>query len=192
MKGKTPEEALSKFNHIMDWSNLDSNHALHSDVLKQSVGFFKDELKMKHVISEAAFIRSKCYSLKLRDRSKNPGEQDYEKTVNRCKGVRQGKVKKLTFDIYKSVLKSVNSVSRDQTAIRSYSHRIYTVASRRICFQSFDDKQYLLNCGIHSYFYGDYRIKEKGSYCDICKEKNFIIPAISDSENSDTEDEEML
>ena len=85
-------------------------------------------------------IRSKCYSLKLRDRDEQSKDGD---VINKCKGVRRGIVKRIPFDVYKSVLTEMRTQSGVQTVIRSTNDEVYTVAQQKKFFSSFDDKTYL-------------------------------------------------
>ena len=140
MRGRTPEEAISRIESICDFSNLPPQHPLFSEKNKSTVGFFKDELRMKQTVEEACLVRSKCYSLKLRSRD---GELS-DDVVNKCKGVRKGIVKRIPFDAYKEVLLNTSSQSGVQNVIRSSNHQVYTVAQEKKFFSAFEDKTYLL------------------------------------------------
>ena len=145
MPGKTPEDAISKIGQICDFSNLPRDHPMFSEENKSTIGYFKDELAMKKVIEECSLVRSKCYSLKLRDW---PGDcssdsSSKEETINRCKGVKRNIVRGIPYESYRSVLTGLGSQSGEQHAIRSSNHRIYTIKERKTFFSSFDDKVYL-------------------------------------------------
>ena len=90
------------------------------------------------------------------------------RTVNKCKGVKKQKVGRLSFQDYKEVLEKPSIHTGTQNVIRSFSHNIYSVQQKKAFFSSFDDKTFLLDCAIHSYNHGDYRIKELGSGCEKC------------------------
>lgn len=146
--GSTPEKALEKINHLMDYSNLPSDHELFTLKRKQEIGFFKDELKMERVISRAVFIRSKCYCLETKPRKtitkKNTKKSDVKiskcDNIVKCKGIKKSLLSSVGFDTYKSVLTSLKNVSGCQTSIRAFNHRIYTVREKKTMFSSFDDK----------------------------------------------------
>jgi hypothetical protein len=166
LPGSCPEEPLEKLKHIMDFSNIDPKHPLYSTERKGVVGFFKEEMNLSREIQECALIRAKCYSLKTSDRKNTEETESY----NKCKGLRRHRVAKLDFELYKSVIKGDDPKIEygEQTTLRSFHHSIYTMQTRKRIFGSFDDKKWLLDCGVHSYSYGNYKILEKGSSCDIC------------------------
>ena len=104
------------------------------------LGYFKEETALAREITECSLIRSKCYSLKTRDR-KNP---TLVLTINRCKGVKKRRVAALPYEAYKSVLKKLDSVNGEQVVIRSHRNKMFTMNLRKRFFSSFDDKTYLL------------------------------------------------
>lgn len=108
------------------------------NLIKYSFRYFKEELGLKHEIEECSLIRSKCYSLKLRERKTST-----HSSVNKCKGVKKRKVEGLPYECYKSVLVNLGSQNTMQTVLRSYNHNMYTLNMTKRMFTSFEDKTYL-------------------------------------------------
>jgi hypothetical protein len=173
LPGSSPEMALEKIYHLMDFSNLDPDHFLFSTERKGHVGYLKEEMKFKNIISEACLIRSKCYSLKLAEREEKEGEREIHTSYNRCKGVQKKRVKALGFEDYRKMIAHPHMPRvhiGSQNTIQAFDHRIYSIQQTKCFFRSFDDKNYLLNCGIHSLPYGHYRIngEKNASKCMQC------------------------
>jgi hypothetical protein len=178
LPGKSVEEALEPINYLMDYSNLSPDHPLYSTSVKAHVGYLKEENEFKNQIVEACLIRSKCYSLRTVPRKPYQSSKIFlknidkliKKTESKCKGTKKASVKEISFDDYKKVLYTPQNFIGTQTVIRSIAHKIYTIKQTRRFFQSFDDKNWIKRCQIHSYPYGHYAITTlpDPSYCDIC------------------------
>ena len=106
----------------------------------------------------------------IKKKAKVTNEAVNVRSYNKCKGVRRHKVAKLDFEQYKAVIKTDTPKVQygEQTVLRSFQHSIYTLHTRKLFFSSYEDKSWLLNCGVHSYSYNNVNIKLKGPYCDIC------------------------
>ena len=81
---------LKNLKDIFDFSNLDENHVLLSNKNKKLVEFFKIETPKNIWIDEFVCLRSKMYSFKCGDDSKN-----------KLKGVSKSQLKHNKFEEYK-------------------------------------------------------------------------------------------
>lgn len=182
LPGRSPEEAMRPLRQIMDYSNLHERHPLYSDLKKSFLGYLKEENSFQYLVVEACLIRAKCYSLKLVPRKPYEAsavtienlrkEEIKHLNYSKCKGAKKSSVKKLSFDEYYKVLMNPQNYYGEQTVIRSLKHTIYTVKQTKRFFQTFDDKTFLKNCGIHSVPYFHYSILDDtidANYCDKCK-----------------------
>jgi hypothetical protein len=153
-------EIFEKLSPIMDFSNYPSSHPLYNPTRKNCLGYWKDELK-SGVMTEFVGLASKTYSMTHKSPEGLPGFD------SKCKGVGKGFRKEIPFTEFKNCLTSIKDYQVRHFAIRAQDHVIRTVTGTRKCFSSFDDKRYLLNCGIHSEPYGSVYICED-SFCEIC------------------------
>ena len=80
---------LKKLEDIFDFSNLDKNHELFSNKNKKGIGKFKIETPKNIWIDEFVCLRSKMFSFKCGDHSKNI-----------LKGVSNSQSKRITFEEY--------------------------------------------------------------------------------------------
>ena len=175
VKAKSAEEALSPIRYLLDCSNFDPSHPWYSKERQHALGYLKDETGLTTQIKKAACLKAKCYSLLMT--SKGEGGEEKEKAHNRCKGVKKNIASSLSFEDYKSVLDAISVRWGEQQTIRSYAHHIFRVTQSRALYSSFEDKNYMLLCGLHSRAYGHYKTKQIGSYCERCfgnKEKNEV------------------
>jgi hypothetical protein len=158
---------LMKLKHMIDFSNYDPKDKNYSELNKNKLGYFKDELCGNRML-EFCGLRSKSYGYKVRRRLwKKRLETNF---TSKCKGVTKAGQKQLRFSSYKACLQQIASCNITQCQIRSKNHCIQTVEVNKICFSSFDDKRYLRSCSIHSIGYGHKSIKAmKSTICPLCK-----------------------
>ena len=82
-------ENLKHFNEDFDFSELDPSHELYSETNKKVIGKMKLETAPELDLDEAVFLRSKSYSLNIKQNSshcKHKGVQDLKKyTLEGCK-----------------------------------------------------------------------------------------------------------
>lgn len=141
----------------MDYSNYPHNHCDYSPTNKSKLGYFKDELGGKQICEEFVGLKSKCYSLRLRNCSSNDVE---EKKV--CKGLgRVAITNRLKFKHYKNCLFKGIPKRYDFHVIRSKNHSISTVRINKKAISHFDSKRWIHPCGIHSDPYGSIHINSK-------------------------------
>jgi hypothetical protein len=162
-------ESLDKFfgdiSPCLDFSNFPRDHPLYSDSRKGEVGLLKDEMKGSDNIAAVCSLRSKCYSLKLKQ------ETNGVKVKNTCKGCPKAITKLITFEQYKTSLLSNQPHRETFRKITAARHAVYTKEqTNRLVFSAIDDKRYY-TCPIHSIPYGDFRIKQfkENGGCPICK-----------------------
>ena len=159
---KKPVKNIKKLEDLIDFSNYPVNHPKHDKSHANKLGYWKDELQ-GDIFLEYVGLRSKCYAMRVKKKN-----DSYLKST--CKGVRKGYRKKIPFATYKSCLKSIRQHEVTQYNIRSRAHLVNTMKLTKISFSSFDDKRYLLKCGLHSVPYGSCIIKtcEKLKICPFC------------------------
>ena len=159
---------LRKLKEIIDFSNypLDSKH--YDSKNKNELGFWKDELQ-GNVMNEFCGIRSKTYAFSITEKKKK------QVLHSKCKGITKSYKKKIGLAEYKKCLKSFAKVSITQFQIRAKSHKIFTAKVNKLAFSSFDDKRYLMNCGIHSLGYGSCLIKDNNETCNFCECYNPLL-----------------
>lgn len=149
----------------MDYSNYPSEHHMFSNNNKSKLGYFKDELAGKFICCEFVGLKSKCYSLLLKNIQSGHSE---EKKV--CKGLGRIAINnRLKFAHYKKCLLNGIPKRYDFNAIRSTKHKITTVRIKKKALSHFDSKRWIYSCGIHSDPYGSSQIDLKRPFfCPKC------------------------
>lgn len=142
------EDILHELRDIFDFSNFPASSPLFSTQNASKLGFFKDELQGRFTMEEFVGLRSKVYGFLLRDEGENIHLH------SKCKGVTKGYKKTLNFQDFKKCIETYAKTTIKQFHIRSTNHVVKTLKVSKTCFSSFDDKRYLLACGIHSVAYG--------------------------------------
>jgi hypothetical protein len=147
----------------MDYSNYPIDHKFYSPKNKAKLGFFKDELAGKQMCKEFVGLKSKCYSMLMKNVSNG---QLCEKKV--CKGLGRVAINnRLKFKHYKRCLVKKISKRFDFHVIRSKTHRISTARIKKKAISHFDSKRWIFDCGIHSEPYGSILLRSKQS-CPKC------------------------
>jgi hypothetical protein len=59
---------------------------------------------------------------------------------------------------YKQILETGDRMNSSMNMIRSFDHNIYTVNVTKVSLSAYDDKRYILDDGVTSYAYGNFRI----------------------------------
>ena len=129
---------------MFDTSEYPTDHLLYSNQNKKALGKMKDEsFGEPHV--EFVGLRPKMYSFK-----------GGKKTA---KGIKKSVVKnELSHDDYRRCLLNRELKKANMTQIRSYNHKVYSVAQSKIGLSPYDDKRYILDNGISTLAYGHYSI----------------------------------
>jgi hypothetical protein len=163
--GMNRGEALDKLHMLMDYSNYDAEHPRFNTTRQNQLGYWKDELKGK-VLREFVGLASKTYAMRV-------GGDDAGNAVSmqsKCKGVKKGYRKGIPFAEYKKCVINIDQVRVKQYRIQSRNHTITTVSQERLAFSSFDDKRYILPCGVHTLAYGSHLISAaaQSGRCPFC------------------------
>jgi hypothetical protein len=175
---------LKKLSHIMDFSNYPKTDKRFTLERQNVLGYYKDELAGEKMEAFCG-LRSKTYvfTVKKNSRKKKHGEkrQNVSTLHSKCKGVTKSYRKKITFQNYKSCVQSFSKFNIDQFTIRSKNHKLQTLKTNKLCFSSFDDKRYLMQCGVHSVPYGSVLIEQSKDMCVLCKTFNPMKKRFSES-----------
>lgn len=153
---------LRKLGEYLDFSNYSSDHANYSVANANKLGYWKDELQGAEMTNFIG-LRSKTYAFCVNN--------NYEKFHSKCKGVSKGYKKNIRFEAFEKCISRISSKSVKQFRIQAKNHIVNTVQIKKVCFTSFDDKRYILNCGIHSVPYGSKYVlgNNKSKSCVYCK-----------------------
>jgi hypothetical protein len=157
------DDVLDRLHNIMDFSNYPPNHPRYSTLRQNQLRFWKDEMKGSDV-EEFVGLAAKTYSIRL-------NEEGVQRTQSKCKGVGKFFRKRIPFEEYKKCITSIDQHRVNQYSIQSKDHVIRTIKFDRLCFSSFDDKRYILSCGIHTVPYGSIFIppQDDKDDCPFCK-----------------------
>ena len=147
-----------KIQHILDASNFDPSHKLYDESRKSALGFFKSETGSKKILKFVG-LRSKVYTFKTEN-----------EITKKCKGISKNYRKQIPFSSYEKCIQAISSHTQEQYTLASKSHQINLVKSQKLAFSSFDDKTYLLPCGIHSLPYFSSEIEKNDKICTFCQE----------------------
>ena len=158
------KSAIEILKDEIDFSNYHFQHELANKTRKNKLGFFKDEVNGNSIL-EFVGLRSKTYAIKIQNLSKS---KDNIEIKRRTKGVCRGYRSTLEFDTFKECLYTIKDKTISQYHIRSNNHCITTNKVSKICFSSFDDKRFLLQCGLHSVPYNSCIIKNYKDVCPFC------------------------
>ncbi|KAK3107369.1 hypothetical protein FSP39_012926 [Pinctada imbricata] len=136
---------------LYDLSNYPPNHFLYNQTNKKVVLKMKDEcggVPIRNFIG----LRSKMYSIKLEDSSEKRTAKGISKSVIR---------KHLSHDLYEKTLRHREKLMSEMTLIRSDNHKLYTERINKVGLCGFDDKRYIRDCGIRSFAYGHFAIRDE-------------------------------
>ncbi len=125
-----------------------TNDVVIDDVTNNKVpGKFKDETGGRE-IQEFVGLRSKMYSFTVSDAE-----------VNKSAGIASSVIKSsITHKNYVDCISGCAAPHVANTSIRSFSHDVYTTETQQTGLSPFDDKRYVLDCGVDTLAYG---------HCDI-------------------------
>ena len=148
---------------FFDRSNYPKDHFLHSQSRKRHLGLMKDEHASDPIVEMCA-LRSKMYSV----RTLSSNEE------RRAKGLRQFLLRELTTDDYYRCLRENTTTRHRYREITSRHHHLRTVTTTKNGLSPYEDKRYVLNCGICTLAHGHYAIElEQGErYCNCSWDGN--------------------
>ena len=85
--------------------------------------------------------------------------KDNQKESKTAKAIKKNIIKNnIKHENYKDVLFNNKQIYHKMKTIRSDKHQISSYEINKISLSCFDDKRYILDDGIHSYAYGNYKI----------------------------------
>lgn len=151
---KNPNKKLKK---LLDTSNFKATNKLFRSDRKSKLGFFKSETG-DHVIKKFIGLRSKCYAFRT----------EVEEKVIKCKGIAKPFRNGLKMETFQKCLDEISSFSTMQRTLTSKNHTIKIQKTNKLCFSSYDDKFYLLKCGVHTRPYGMRNFRGRLLNNDIC------------------------
>lgn len=133
----------------LDTSNLPPDHPCYVADRKKIPGFFSDESD-GNTILEFVALRAKSYAFNVGGREKI-----------KSKGVRPHAQLHMTLDDHKRCLFGDVTFDpyRQNVSIRSFKHKLVTVESRKLSFNRFDDKRYVLDDQVNTLAHGHYAIR---------------------------------
>ena len=150
-------DLFQKNSNRFDFSNFPKDHPLHNTENEKKMGYFKMEYGAKEM-TEFVGLKAKQYSILCSCDS-----------IHRAKGVPANASKQLLHEDYIKTLRTGLEKHTSFDAIRSFKHKLYTVSTEKTALSAFDDKRFILNCGIKSLPYGHYKIAKDGLQED-CQE----------------------
>ncbi|XP_060847585.1 uncharacterized protein LOC132927141 isoform X1 [Rhopalosiphum padi] len=139
----------------MDTANLPSVHPCYVADRKKSPGFFSDEVD-GNVVSEFCALRAKSYAFNV-----YAGLEDVVREQIKAKGVRQHVVKNhMTLEDHVKCLFGEAGVEayKENVSIRSFKHKLMTIKTRKLTYNSYDDKRVVLDDKIHTLAHGHYSL----------------------------------
>ena len=144
-------EDLCNHKDMFDNSDYKKSSKFYFDENKKVIGIFKDEAAGNPITS---FIghKSKMYSYTV--------ELPKDRNVKKAKGIKKNIIERdLDHKDYLSVLQNKTIIKHKIKTIRSDHHVVYSYEINKISLSCFDDKRYILDDGITSYAYGNYKAK---------------------------------
>ena len=121
-----------KLENIFDFSNQDPNHELFSNKNKKTIGKFKIETPKSIWIDEFVCLRSKMYSFKCGDDSRN-----------KLKGISKSQSKHIKFEEYKKCLDGEEYQREcNNYILRSINHEMHLQEIKKSTLSLFDDNYY--------------------------------------------------
>ena len=151
---------LDKLTPLMDFSNYPPNHPRYSTNHKAVPGYFKDENQGQYLTNFIG-LKSKCYALRVQE------DQKFQDKIV-CKGISKTGKAKIGMDKYKKCLEDVITIRTQMYTIRTKKNKIFTQHLDKVALSSFDDKRWLMECGIHSYPYGSSEYVNNDLTCKTC------------------------
>ena len=137
MKTKDIIKDLKNLEDIFDFSNLDENHELFSNINKKVIGKFKIETPKNVIIDEFVCLRSKAYSFKCKDNKEDK---------NKIKGVSKSQSKHIKFEEYYNCLFGKEYQREcNNYIIRSINLEMVLQEVKKPTLSYFDDKRCYLN-----------------------------------------------
>jgi hypothetical protein len=136
---------LENIKDELDTSDYPKDHPLYSDENKKVVGKFKDELGGK-IMTDWIALRSKAYSYKDLD----PRDLQVDEKM-KLKGMSKTTIKKeIHFENFKKCLLTSTEQFHKMFTLNPINHEMYLSEVTKKSLSPFDDKRYILSCGIQT------------------------------------------
>ena len=158
---------LKRLSHTFDFSNLPKNHLLFDDSKRSKLFHFKEEFGLLPILRVIA-LGSKVYSIQsvCCHEFKSHSEIGHTKDKIIMKGVSKTAQKCFTFDDYFLCLQKQIMMRALEYRILSKKQQISSTLVQKVAVSGFDDKRFILECGIHSRPY-NYKNSDK-CYAEEC------------------------
>ena len=172
-----PNGEMTSFMDEFDVSGYSSDHPLFTGISSDKIveqksknkkvpGLMKDELD-GNVLLEFVGLRAKAYAMKQLIVFEND-QKDWDDgevlEIKKLKGIQKCVVQKnISFDNFLECLFNQREHYADTTSLRSFDHKIKTLAVRKLAMSPYDDKRFLLEDGITSIPFG-HKYCGKGQY----------------------------
>ena len=165
---------LKNLSGNMDFSNLNPFHPLACVLNKAQLFKFKEEFGLQP-ISRLCALKSKVYSFELACNHKDginkrgvcikcENKIFTGSHLNKLKGIQKRTAREIHFQKYLSCLEKNIALRNIIHQIASKKQKLTTNVSNKISLSSFDDKRYILNCGVHSTPFS----QSNQPFCDEC------------------------
>eukprot|EP00102_Acyrthosiphon_pisum_P011137 XP_008179749.2 PREDICTED: uncharacterized protein LOC100570950 [Acyrthosiphon pisum] len=142
----------------MDTANLPIDHPCYVAERKKTPGFFSDDVD-GDIITEFCALRAKSYAYnKYAVEGRVGGGENIK-----AKGIRAHVVKNhMTLEDHRKCLfgEVGLELNRDNVSIRSFNHQLMTIKTRKLTYNSYDDKRVVLEDKINTLAHGHYSIEE--------------------------------
>ena len=152
------EDAYHDFYNLREYMNLNgysenANLRKFQDIDNKKVpGKFSDE-KPNEIIKEVVALKPKMYSLLTCSLLEN--KQESHQTA---KGITKVAQLSISHQDYLDTLNNIGTTMVTSKAIRSFSHQLYSIEIKKRGLSSYDDKKHILDNGIETLSYGNYKI----------------------------------
>lgn len=190
MTSRNIYDKLRALRHTFDFSNLNPKHPFY-DVSKRAHLFkFKEEFSL-YPIARICALKSKVYAIQtccdcniginqfgfciycrnVWDKWTHKDalyETDFGDETIKIKGIDKRSAREIYFDNYLQCLFHNIPQRHFVRHIRSEKHQLSTSILNKLSLTAFDDKRYILNCGVHSLPYSK-NVYSQSPYCYECQ-----------------------
>lgn len=144
----------------MDTANLPSDHPCYVAERKKIPGLFSDEVD-SNAITEFCALRGKSYAFNI-----YAGPEDDDNRVGgekiKAKGIRQHVIKnRMTLEAHRKCLFGEVGLDAytENVSIRSFNHQLMTIKTKKLTYNSYDDKRVVLEDKINTLAHGHYLLE---------------------------------
>lgn len=158
------QHGLEPIADIMDFSNFPTDHPLYCKANMAKLGFYKSETAHWAIMQFVA-LKSKCYMIETLNTI--DGKRGSKVAM---KGVNRSFRNRVSMDTFLTALNFIYRHKVSQNTIRSRDHVVTVERLTKVAFTSFDDKMFIMPCGLHSYPYHSDLIRQdmERGVCSFC------------------------